>query len=387
MHPEGGEVAAEVAGIGRPVADGLAALGEAIPVHHGARDRTSVAEVVLVVADQATRGNNMKVANLTSAKAILQVTLREARAVGMTLTSGFCFVFLATFGNALLAQKPIPELWGIRVHDEAKVLSQQTTDLLENRLRAFEDSTSNQIAILIVNSLDGEVLEEYSLQVVEKWQLGKKEKDNGVLLLIAVNDHKMRIEVGYGLEGVLTDALCNRIIRNEIAPHFRKDDYEGGVTAGIDAIIKGIGGEYTADGTDDNAMAELGWKEKLLIGAFVFGILGIFTFVGLIAPGCGGWFLYAFLVPFYATFPTILLGVKGGLTLLGVYMVAFPILKLMLRKTPWGERMSKKMGTGSGGRGWSSGSGWSGWSSGGGGGGGFSGGGGSFGGGGSSGSW
>ena len=151
----------------------------------------------------------------------------------------------------------------------------------------------------------------------KKWKLGQKEKDNGVLLLISVDDRKMRIEAGYGLEGVLTDALCSRIIRNEIAPHFRKDDYDGGVTAGIDAIIKGIGGEYSADDTDEDSMADLSWKEKLLIGAFVFGILGIFTFVGLIAPGCGGWFLYAFLVPFYATFPTILLGVKGGLTLLG----------------------------------------------------------------------
>jgi uncharacterized protein len=204
-----------------------------------------------------------------------------------------------------------------------------------------------------------------------------------------VDDRKMRIEAGYGLEGVLTDALCSRIIRNEIAPYFRKDDYDGGVAAGIDAIIKGIGGEYIADDADEDSVADLTWKEKLLLGAFVFGILGIFTFVGLIVPGCGGWFLYAFLVPFYATFPTILLGVKGGLTLLGVYMVVFPILKLMLRKTAWGERMSKKMGTGSGrGRSWSSGSGWGGWSSGGGGGGGgFSGGGGSFGGGGSSGSW
>jgi uncharacterized protein len=298
-----------------------------------------------------------------------------------------CLGIFTTVSNLMLAQKAVPELWGHHIHDEAKVLSPQTTDLLEGRLIAYKDSTSNEIAILIISSLDGEPVEEYSLRVAEKWKLGDKEKDNGVLLMISVNDRKARIEVGYGLEGVLTDALCNRIIRNEIAPNFRKDDYDGGVTAAIDAIVKGIGGEYTAD--DANALAELSWKEKLLIGAFIFGILGIFTFIGLIAPGCGGWFLYAFLIPFYATFPTILLGVKGGLTLLGIYAIAFPILKLMIRKTSWGDRMSKKMGTGRGGGGrWSSGSGWSGgWSSGGGGGGGFSGGGGSFGGGGSSGSW
>ncbi len=290
---------------------------------------------------------------------------------------------------SVLAQKPVPELWGLHVHDEAKVLSQAIVDQLEKSLKIYEDSTSNQIAILIIPTLDGEPLEEYSLRVAEKWKLGKKEKDNGVLLLIAVDDHKMRIETGYGLEGALTDALCNRIIRNELAPHFRKDDYDAGVTSGIDAIIKGIGGEYTADDSDQQTMEELGWKERLLIGAFVFGILGVFTFLGLFIPGCGGWFLYAFLIPFYATFPMIVLGSNAGLTLLGTYVVGFPILKMILKKTPWGSRMAKSMGKGSGrGGGWSSGSGWSGgWSSGGGGGGGFSGGGGSFGGGGSSGSW
>ncbi|HMG94227.1 MAG TPA: TPM domain-containing protein, partial [Chryseolinea sp.] len=256
----------------------------------------------------------MKVSNLRAAKFMLQGTTGFLR-------FACCLAILVTLSVASLAQKPIPELWGLRVHDDAKVLSQQTADLLENRLRAFEDSTSNQISILIVKSLDGESVEEYSLRVAEKWKLGREAKDNGALLLISVDDHKMRIEVGYGLEGVLTDALCSRIIRNEIAPHFRKDDYDGGVTAGIDAIVKGIGGEYTAEDTDEDALADLSWKEKLFIGAFVFGILGIFTFVGLIAPGCGGWFLYAFLVPFYAIFPTILLGVTGGLTLLGVYMV------------------------------------------------------------------
>lgn len=332
---------------------------------------------------------SMSTNRLLSTKPMLIGSLQKAGTIGITSSLSWIFLsFFLTLSYGASAQKPIPELWGLRVHDEAKVLSHETSDSLENRLRMYEDSTSNQIAILIISSLDGEPLEEYSLRVAEKWQLGKKEKDNGVLLLISVNDHKMRIETGYGLEGVLTDALCSRIIRNEIAPHFRQDDYDGGVTAGIDAIIKGIGGEYTADETSDDSMAELGWKEKLLIGAFVFGILGLFTFIGLISPGCGGWFLYAFLIPFYATFPSILMGVKGGMSLLGVYVVAFPILKLMLRKTAWGERMSKKMGTGRGGGGWSSGSGWSsGWSSGGGGGGGFSGGGGSFGGGGSSGSW
>jgi uncharacterized protein len=180
--------------------------------------------------------------------------------------------------------------------------------------------------------------------------------------------------------------MSSRIIRNELAPYFRQNQYDEGVTAGINAIVKAIGGEYKAD--DETGMEELGLKERVLIGLFIFGILGVFTFMGLLIPGCGGWFLYAFLIPFYAAFPMVVLGTTAGLSVLAFYIIGFPILKLMLGKTDWGIRMAKKMATANQGskRGWSTGSGWL---SGGGGrsSGGFSGGGGSFGGGGSSGSW
>ena len=298
-------------------------------------------------------------------------------------------IFLSIFFSVVnvRGQKPLPELWGLHVHDEAHILSQPFIDRLENQLKEYEDSTSNEIAVLLISSLDGESLEDYSLRVAEKWQLGKKEKDNGVLLLIAVDDHKMRLETGYGLEGVLTDAVSSRIIRNELAPNFRQDNYEAGVSAGINAIIRAIGGEYTAE-EGDQMNSELGWKERILIGMFIFGILGIFTVMGLFIPGCGGWFLYAFLIPFYAAFPLVVLGTSAGLLVLGVYAIGFPILKLVLGKTAWGSKMAKKMANTSGGKGrWSSGSGWSAGSGGGRSSGGFSGGGGSFGGGGSSGSW
>ncbi len=147
------------------------------------------------------------------------------------------------------AQLVIPQLWGMRVHDEAKVLSSQTTQSLEQALKVFEDSTSNQIAILIINSLEGEALEDYALKVAEAWKLGDQKNDNGVLLLIAVNDRKIRIEVGEGLEGPLPDAMCSRIIRNEIAPAFRRQAYDEGVTAGVVGIMQAIKGEYTNNGT------------------------------------------------------------------------------------------------------------------------------------------
>lgn len=157
------------------------------------------------------------------------------------------FIFLILlFPFLSSAQLPIPELWGTPIHDEAKVLTPAFISELEQLLKLHEDSTSNQIALLIVPSLNDASLEEYTLQVAEKWKLGREEKDNGALLFIALNDRKIRIEVGEGLEGVLPDAICNQIIRNEIAPYFRQDNYEGGIRAGIKAMIRAIGGEYEA---------------------------------------------------------------------------------------------------------------------------------------------
>jgi uncharacterized protein len=290
--------------------------------------------------------------------------------------------------HAAFSQREIPELWGVRVHDEAKVLSAETIAQIESQLKIHEDSTSNQIAILIIPSLAGEAIEDYSLRVAVKWKLGKKDKDNGVLLLVATDDRKMRIEVGYGLEGVLPDAICSQIIRHEMAPNFRRGDYDAGITAAVNAIVANIAGEYViseSDGSGGGTSMSMG--DRLFAGLLIFGLLGMFTFSGLATQGCAGWFLYAFLIPFYAIFPAVVLGVNGGLGLLGTYVIGFPILKVIFNKMGW----SKKMSSSSGGSSWSSGSGWlggggSGWSSGGGGGG-FSGGGGGFGGGGSSGSW
>jgi uncharacterized protein len=294
--------------------------------------------------------------------------------------------FLLLIAGGTMAQRSIPELWGVRVHDEAGVLSEEAVHSLESQLAQFQDSTTNQMAILIIPSLDGEVLEDYSLRVAEKWQLGQKGRDNGILILIAIQDRKMRIEVGYGLEGALPDATCAQIIRNEMAPNFRRGDYDAGVTAAVEAINRAIAGEYSSEDFEGAPEMELSWQEQVFMGLFVFGILGVFTFIGIFTRGCAGWFLFAFLIPFYATFPGAIFGWNVGFVILGVYLVGFVVLKLLANKMGWGKNW--KMGTGSGG-GWSSGSGWSsgggsGWSSGASS---FSGGGGSFGGGGSSGSW
>ena len=285
------------------------------------------------------------------------------------------------------AQKVVPELWNTRVHDEAHVLKQETIEALEKKLKVYEDSTSNQIAILILSTLDGESIEEYSMRVAEKWVLGQKEKDNGVLLLIAVDDHAMRIEVGAGLEGVLTDALCSRIIRNEMAPNFRRADFDTGVTAAIEAIIAGIGGEYKGDDASD--VNELTLTARILIGFAIYAVLGIFAFFALIIQDRWAWFMYAFLIPFFAIFPALVFPLRlwyvPGLS----YIIIFPIIKWLTMRSAWGKKMGKTMasGGGSGSRS-SSGSSSSSWSSSSrSSGSSFSGGGGSFGGGGSSGGW
>lgn len=299
----------------------------------------------------------------------------------------FCFAF-AWSSLSAFAQLAVPPLEGKRVHDQAGVLSAQTIQNLESQLKLHQDSTGNQIAILIIQSLNGESIEEYSLHVAhDEWKLGSEKNDNGVLLLISVDDRKMRIEVGQGLEGVLTDARCSQIIRNDMAPEFRRGDYDAGVLLAVHAIVQSIAGEYKdeqtlADGSD------WGIGERIFSGLFIFGILGIFTFAGLSSKGCASWFLYAFLIPFYALFPHVAIGYTGGLILLGAYIIGYPILHFIFKRKGWQNESSG--GSGSNGGGWSSGSGWfsgGGGSSWGGGGGGFSGGGGSFGGGGASGSW
>ena len=301
----------------------------------------------------------------------------------------FILLLILSFASqTVFAQLAVPPLNNKRVHDVAEVLSPQTEQNLEYQLKLHQDSTGNQIAILIIPTLNGESLEEFSLRVAhDVWKLGSEKNDNGVLLLVAVDDRKMRIEVGQGLEGVLTDALCSQIIRNEMAPEFRRGDYDAGVLLAVNAIVQAIAGEYTAEQTIAEG-SDWGIGDRIFSGLFIFILLGIFTLAGLRSKGGGGWVLYVFLMPFYALFPHASIGATGGIALFIAYIVGFPILRSIFKKKGWQDDNSNSGGSTGGG--WSSGSGWFSGGSGssfGGGGGGFSGGGGSFGGGGSSGSW
>jgi uncharacterized protein len=300
----------------------------------------------------------------------------------------------------------VPYLTG-RVVDEAGILSAQARDRISAMSKAHEEKTSNQVVVLTLPTLGGESIEDYATRAFETWKLGQAGKDNGVLLIVVPNDRRMRIEVGYGLEGTLPDAVAARVIRERMTPRFRSGDYDGGVIDGVSAIVDRLEGRASDGAGADAPAASSGgasifdsaqirefesdlppWPMRILLGAFIFGIIGLFTFIGIVTPGVG-WFLYVFLIPFWAMFPIVIVGVKGALVLLSLYVVGFPAAKLALRGRPsYRKAMEQMRRTGRatiGGMVISSGGSSSGGSSGGGGG--FSGGGGSSGGGGASGSW
>jgi uncharacterized protein len=294
----------------------------------------------------------------------------------------------------------IPYLTG-RVTDNANILSPEAHRLLSDSLKAHEERTTNQVVVLTLRTLGGENIEDFANRVFNEWKLGQKDRDNGVLIVVVPDDRRMRIEVGYGLEGALPDLMASRIIQNIMTPRFRNGDFDGGITEGTLAVLKTIEGEYVAEtdgaftdsssgGFDLSGMEspEMPIVERILIGAFIFGLIGLFTVLGIMTPGVG-WFLYIFLIPFWAMFPIIVIGKNGALVCLISYLILFPVLKLMLKRLPWYKKAKEDLATKGkasiGGFTFSSGSSGGGsWSSGGGG---FSGGGGSSGGGGASGSW
>ncbi len=156
-------------------------------------------------------------------------------------------LLILLIGTTALALE-IPKPTGY-VNDRANIISPDVELKLEQFLRDFDKSDSTQISVLTIPSLKGESLEDYALRVLEKWGLGQKDKDNGALLLVAKDDRKIRIEVGYGLEGRLTDLLAGRIIDNEISPRFKRGDFDGGIVSGVVSMTQAVRGEYKGTGT------------------------------------------------------------------------------------------------------------------------------------------
>lgn len=289
----------------------------------------------------------------------------------------------------------VPYLTG-RVVDNAQILSPDARTRLAAVLKAHEEATSNQIVVLTVPTIQPEGIEEYATEVFNNWKLGQKGRNNGVLVVVVPQDRRMRIEVGYGLEPMLTDAAAGAIIRDVMTPAFKRADYDAGIQNGAAAIIARLEGKSVATAApaamhqpvrsrNGFQRANMPWPQRILFSLFVFTIIGLFTFIGIVTPGVG-WFLYVFLIPFWSMFPMLLIGPTPTLVLVAAYLIGYPLAKLRLARTAWYRKAAidlKTKGTATiggfavvsgGGGGFSSG-------------GGFSGGGGSSGGGGASGSW
>lgn len=272
----------------------------------------------------------------------------------------------------------VPNLTG-RVNDYADLISPEAEARIDALLAALERDEGAQVAVLTIDSLRGEQLEEYSLRVAETWALGRADQDDGALLLIAKNDRKMRLEIGYGLEPVLTDVMSKRILDQILRPRFRAGDFDGGVERAVDAIDGLIRGTSTLPPPSPSDM-------QTDLPPKMFGVLWLLFLVPFVLVVVGTnpfqWFLYLFLIPFVFVGGLTAVGPGAAPFFVALWLIGAPVVWLLF------GRRRKKQKRGKGGRysGWSGGS----WSSGGGGfssGGGFSGGGGSFGGGGSSSSW
>ncbi|MDP1665926.1 MAG: TPM domain-containing protein [Methylobacter sp.] len=262
----------------------------------------------------------------------------------------FCMVSWAIVG--------VPEL-SRRVTDLTTTLSAEQITKLENKLAAFEAKKGSQIAVLIVPTTQPKDISEFGIEVADLWQIGRKGVDDGVILIVAKDDRKLRLEVGYGLEGVIPDAVAKRVIAETITPHFKEGDYAGGIDAGVTQLMMLIEGEALPAPSENSG-------ESLGEGSFMFVLIG-----GLIA----GFALSAMM-------GRVMGGMLAGL---GSGVVAALVLGLAFSAALFvGLMVFFIVGVRStGGRGWSSGGGFGGSS----GGGSWGGGGGRFGGGGASGSW
>ncbi len=275
---------------------------------------------------------------------------------------------------------PLPALKA-RVTDLTSTLGAADVASLDARLAAWEQQTGNQLAVLIVPTTKPEPIETYSIRVADAWKIGRKGQDNGALLVVAKDDKKLRIEVGYGLEGVLTDLTSRRIIADTIAPLLRQNEFAQGITAGVDQIISVV------DKGEPLAAKPMATQKKSSGAGVPFEMLLILLFV--VVPVVGGVLRRIFGKALGSTVGAGVVGaaawvVAGSLLIAGIAgVVAFFVMLFAGAGAGAGAGLARRGGTNGGiwlpggGGGWG----------GGGGGGGFSGGGGGFGGGGASGGW
>lgn len=301
-------------------------------------------------------------------------------AVRYARSSALVLVLISSFAALGAEQIPVPDLKG-RATDLTQTLSQEELAAIDTKLAALEKAKGSQVVLLVLPTTGAESIEQFSIRVAEKWKIGRKGIDDGVILIVAKDDRKLRIEVGYGLEGALPDVICKRIIDEQIVPHFKAQDFNLGINAGLDAIIKLINGEPLPEpaGNSNDLQNLSGWA---MVGIIAF--LSIFIVVGTLIP----WTVhkyFAFVPPLIGGGVAVYVYHLTSIWFLALFAMAWLTFFVGVFLTVLGSGFLSILGI-KGNAAWSSGSGWrssSGSSSSSG----FSGGGGSFGGGGSSGSW
>lgn len=264
------------------------------------------------------------------------------RKIKKTLISSFLFIL---FSSSLSFALSVPPLDG-PVVDLTNTLSASNEQTIETQLLQLEKETSNQVAVLIIPTLKGEVLESYSMKVAEAWELGQKNKNNGVLLLIVKKDRKLRIEVGYGLEPKLTDALSSYIINNEIVPQFKKSNYEIGILKGVQSIVGSIQDTYKPDLQKTSTDDSFPWIARLFMFSVWFVVVGAHTTNAACTKNifvCA--LLYFFLMPFWFVFPMVIFGTFPALLIFSLYAIGFPFLSLFLRSSATGQKIFQNLTT------------------------------------------
>jgi len=291
--------------------------------------------------------------------------------LGLALLAAASVSHALTWDAERQGEQPIPPL-SAHVTDLTGTLSASERQALEAKLADWEARTTNQLAVLIVPTTKPETIEEYSIRVAEAWKIGQKGKDNGVIFLIAKNDKQMRIEVGYGLEGDLTDVASRRIIGDTVAPLFSQGRFAEGINAGVDRIMAVAGGS-------DAATAQPPPRRARSSRGFDFGTIALIALV--VVPALG-----AVLRSVFGNVGGSLTGgaIVGAVTWLIAGSILFGVVAAIVALV---VIAFSSFGGGRGPGMWFPGGGWGGGGWGGGGGGGWSGGGGTFGGGGASGGW
>ncbi len=242
------------------------------------------------------------------------------RSLSYPILATICVALLLSLGASVVSAQNFPDYMGF-VNDYAGLMSMQGKQALEARLTQLEKDTTAEVAVVTIKSLEGYSIEDYAVRLFENWKIGKKGKDNGVLLLVALDDRKMRIEVGYGLEPIITDGRAGRIRDDDVIPRFKNNDYESGIVAGINSVEK-----YIRDGTPPAPLEEN--PVKSMFGNFVavFIILTIITVYlsGFMARSKNIW-----LGGIWGAIAGVVLGLSiGGIAALVIMPIIFSTLGL-----------------------------------------------------------